>query len=183
MMPRMTKRNQAAGFMPLESGILLPVPEAEAVVGHLRWLHDAQARYGVPAHITLLYPFAHPSTVGDAVAALQQLFSSVPAFEFSLVEVRRFPATAYLHPEPSATFLQLTEMLVRQWPEFPPYGGAFSPVIPHLTVADHVATDVLDTVDQDVAVHLPIRCRATEAWLMCSDKRGIWSRQEAYAFR
>ena len=168
--------------MPRESGIILPVPEAEAVVGHLRWLHDAQARYGVPAHITLLYPFTQPSRVGEATRGLQQLFRRVPAFEFSLVEVRRFPSTAYLHPEPSATFVQLTEMLMQQWPEFPPYSGAFSTVIPHLTVADHVSTEVLDTVDRSVARQLPIRSRATAAWLMCSDEHGIWSRHEVFPF-
>jgi 2'-5' RNA ligase len=173
---------RAAGLMPCESGIILPIPEAEAAVGHLRRLYDPQARYGVPAHITLLYPFAHPSRVGDAADALQQLFRLVPPFDFSLVEVRRFPATAYLHPEPSATFVQLTERLAHRWPEFPPYGGAFSTVIPHLTVADHVAADVLDAVDRNIAIHLPIRCRATEAWVMCSDEHGFWSRHEIFPF-
>src|SRR3954469_6538384 len=107
-MPKITDPNRAAGFMPAESGIILPVPGAEAAVGHLRRLHDPQASYGVPAHFTLLYPFADPSSVGETAGALQKLFRLIPAFEFSLVEVRRFPATAYLHPEPSAPFVQLT---------------------------------------------------------------------------
>ena len=174
--------NQTAGFMPLESGIIVPIPEAEAAVDELRARHDPQARFGVPAHITLLYPFAHPSTVGDLVPALRQLFDAVRAFEFSLVEVRRFPAAAYLHPEPAAAFVGLTELLVRQFPEFPPYRGAFATVIPHLTVADHVAPDVLDTVAADLAGWLPIRCRATEAWLVCSDEHGVWSRRDVFRF-
>jgi 2'-5' RNA ligase len=182
MVAKMTESTRAAGLMPRESGIILPIPEAEAAVGHLRRLHDPQASYGVPAHITLLYPFAHPSRVDEAAGALQKLFRLVPAFEFSLVEVRRFPATAYLHPEPSAPFVQLTEKLVHRWPEFPPYGGAFSLVIPHLTVADRVAADVLNAIDRDVSNHLPIRCRATEAWLMCSDEHGFWSRHDVFPF-
>jgi hypothetical protein len=169
--------------MPLESGIILPVPEAEPIVGQLRTLYDPQAPFGVPAHITLLYPFAHPSNVAGTIDALRQLFSRVPAFEFSLVETRRFPGVGYLHPEPSATFVGLTEMLVRQWPEFPPYGGAFSPVIPHLTVADRVTPDALDAVDAAVSAYLPIVCRATEAWLMCNDERGFWSVREAFRLR
>jgi 2'-5' RNA ligase len=168
--------------MPLESGIILPVPEAEPVVGRLRGLHDPQARYGVPAHITLLYPFAHPSRIGDAIAVLRQLFSRVPAFEFSLTEVRRFPATAYLHPEPATTFVRLTESIAHEWPEFPPFGGLFSTVIPHLTVAHQATANSLDAVDATVAMHLPIRCRALEAWLMCSDERGFWSRSEVFPF-
>jgi 2'-5' RNA ligase superfamily protein len=181
-MARMTEPKQP-GCMPSQSGIILPVREVEPVVGSLRRLHDPQARYGVPAHITLLYPFAPPSRVGASVAALQELFSVTPVFEFSVVEVRRFPVTAYLHPEPSAAFVRLTEMLVQRWPEFPPYGGAFATVIPHLTVADHATAEVLDAVDLTVARHLPIACRATEAWLMCSDEDGFWSRHEVFRLK
>lgn len=169
--------------MPCESGIILPVPEAEAAVGQLRRLHDPQAGYGVPAHITLLYPFAPPSRVNETLGALQEVLCLVPVFEFALVEVRRFPATAYLHPDPSAPLVRIIERLVHHWPEFPSYGGAFPLVIPHLTVVDRVANDVLDAVDQDVSGHLPIRCRASEAWLMCSDERGFWSRREIFLFR
>jgi len=164
----------------LESGIVLPVPEAEPVVGELRRLHDPQTLYGVPTHITLLYPFAHPSKVGDSVEALGELFKRVSVFDFSLVEVRRFPSTAYLHPEPYVRFAQLTEMLVQQWPEFPPYGGAFPTVTPHLTVAHQVGPDILDAVDAAVGCRLPIACRATEAWLMCSDDNGFWSAREVF---
>jgi hypothetical protein len=166
--------------MPLESGIILPVPEAAPVVDRLRHLHDPQSRYGVPAHITLLYPFAHPSQVGGAASVLHQLFGLVPVFDFSLVEVRRFPATAYLRPEPSGTFVRLTETLACQWPEFPPYRGLFPTVIPHLTVADHAALDAPETVEAAVSGHLPIACRATEAWLMCSDEHGLWSVREVF---
>ena len=164
----------------LESGIILPVPEAEPIVGPLRTLHDPQALVGVPAHITLLYPFAHPSSIAGKIDTLRQLLSRVPAFDFSLVETRRFPEAAYLHPEPSATFVRLSELLVRQWPEFPPYGGMFSTAIPHLTIADRVTSDVLDLVGATLATHLPIACRASEAWLMCSDERGVWSTRDVF---
>jgi hypothetical protein len=40
-----------------DSAIIMPVPEVEAVVGPLRLQYDALARLGIPAHITLLYPF------------------------------------------------------------------------------------------------------------------------------
>jgi 2'-5' RNA ligase superfamily len=168
--------------VPLASGIVLPVAEAESLFGDLRQLHDPQARYGVPAHITLLYPFAHPSKVAETVGPLRRLFGLVPAFEFSLVAVRRFPVTAYLHPEPSATFVRLAEILVSEWPEFPPYGGSFSTVIPHLAIADQATPDTLDQVDASVSPQLPIRCRATEAWLMCSDEQGRWTRYAVLPF-
>jgi 2'-5' RNA ligase len=172
-----------ASDVPSESGIIVPVREAEPIVGDLRSLHDPQARAGVPAHITLLYPFARASRVIMEVDALRQLLGDVPAFEFSLTDVGRFPVTAYLHPEPSAGFVHLTEMIARRWPEYPPYGGAFPTLIPHLTIADRVSTDVLDAVDRIVTAHLPIHCRATEAWLICSNERGVWSRSHVFPFR
>ena len=42
-------------------------------------------------------------------------------------------------PEPAEPFVELTEALVQNFPEYPPYGGAFSTVTPHLTVADKSA--------------------------------------------
>lgn len=168
--------------MPSQSGIVVPVPDAEAVVAGLRAVHDGQARYGVPAHITLLYPFASPSRASESLHDLEGLFSRVHPFDFSLVDVRRFPGTVYLHPEPADRFVQLTGMLAERWPTFPPYGGAYATVVPHLTVADHVGAKVMDLVSASLAGQLPIHCRATEAWLMCSDEEGIWSRRASFGF-
>lgn len=41
----------------LESALVVLVPEAEALVKSFRDRHDPSAAAGVPAHITLLYPF------------------------------------------------------------------------------------------------------------------------------
>jgi 2'-5' RNA ligase len=168
--------------VPAESALVVPVDDAEPIVSHMRWLHDPVARCGVPAHITLLYPFLPPSRVLNEIDALARLFAAVPGFAFSLTGVRRFPATAYLHPDPPDGFVELTEMIERHWPEFPPYRGAFSTVIPHLTVADHAGTDVLDDVERMVSIHLPLECRATSAWLLCSDEQGWWSRSHVFPF-
>ena len=40
----------------LESAVVIPVPEAEPLVGELRLEHDPAAAAGVPAHVTLLSP-------------------------------------------------------------------------------------------------------------------------------
>ena len=52
-------------------------------------------------------------------------------FEFSLARVARFPATAYLEPEPAAPFIALTESLFREFPQFPPFGGESPTITPH----------------------------------------------------
>src|SRR5689334_3357003 len=97
--------------MPNESTIIIPVPEAEPLFGTLRGTHDRVAAAGVPAHITLLYPFLPPATALDQRTELEKLFSVLRAFQFSLVDVRRFTATLYLHPNEAGRFRAMTDLL------------------------------------------------------------------------
>ncbi|HYT30158.1 MAG TPA: hypothetical protein VEN82_05235, partial [Actinomycetota bacterium] len=49
------------------SGILIPVPEAEDLVGAWRARFDPGGGRGVPAHITLLFPFVPASHLTDPI--------------------------------------------------------------------------------------------------------------------
>lgn len=120
-----------------ESAIIVRVLEAEPLVGRLREEFDSSAGLGVPAHITVLTPFMPPERISDAI--VQQLRSSISRIrpiEFRLGTVGRFPGVLYLAPEPSGPFVELIARLVREFPEYPPYGGEFQHIVPHLTVAD-----------------------------------------------
>ena len=46
--------------MEIESALIIAVPEAEPLVKALRERFDWSAAQGVPAHITILYPFIPP---------------------------------------------------------------------------------------------------------------------------
>jgi 2'-5' RNA ligase len=119
-----------------QSALIVPVPEAEPYVAHLRRRFDPAAREGVPAHITLLIPFVAPERIDDIVLdGVRAVLAASPAFDFRLASIARFPGCTYLVPEPSAPFVALTRALVRRFPECPPYGGAYDSIIPHLTVA------------------------------------------------
>src|SRR6266702_3770165 len=125
-----------------ESAFIVRVPEAEAWVGALRERFDASVKLGVPAHITVLVPFMSPERITEAVLQrVRQALGQVPAFSFKLAKVQRFPATAYLAPEPAAPFIALTQSLVRSFPEYPPFGGEHESIIPHLTVAHGSASE------------------------------------------
>src|SRR5437899_2601928 len=124
----------------------MPIDEVEPIVSPLRLQCDKSAALGVPAHITLLFPFYPPQKAESQLGNLAEFFNSVPSFEFSFVEVRRFPRAAYLHPDQTKRFIGIINRLVQKWPDCKPYGGAFSDIVPHLTVADQVDVDVLDTV-------------------------------------
>jgi 2'-5' RNA ligase len=164
-----------------ESAIILPIPEVEAVVGQLRMRYDRSAALGVPAHVTLLYPFCPPQAVSAEIETLRDICSRIKRFAFSFVEVRRFPATAYLHPDNGEAFAQITRTLLRAWPDYQPYRGAHSDIVPHLTVADPVDSETLKAVEDTLRGHLPIQCLAREISLLISDDSGLWSKEASFS--
>lgn len=119
-----------------ESAFVVLVPEAEPLVAHLREQFDPVAKLGMPAHVTLLYPFMSPELIDTAVVEqARAVVAGAYRFIFTLAKVSRFTEVLYLAPEPSAPFIALTERLVRQFPKFPPYGGQHKSVVPHVTAA------------------------------------------------
>jgi 2'-5' RNA ligase len=138
----------------------------------------------VPAHITLLYPFKPPDAIGEPVIEkLRQCFASFRAFDFSLAKIRRFPdGVSYLAPEPGEPFRRLTLTVWDCFPETPPYGGRYSSVVPHLTLAqlgneqqgDQAAAEFV----QASRGQLPIRATVSEIALM-DTLSGSWQLRTA----
>jgi len=119
-----------------QSALIVPVPEAEPTVARWRARFDPSARLGVPAHVTLLFPFVAPQRLSSAILqAIGDLCASADVFDFALRAVGQFPGVLYLAPEPTAPFIALTERLVGRFPQCPPYGGRHRDIRPHLTVA------------------------------------------------
>jgi 2'-5' RNA ligase len=137
------------------SALIVPVEAANDM------RHRSAREHGMPAHVTILYPFV-PARQLDAQARgrLAAAIGQVGAFDFTLRELRRFPAVVYLAPEPAAPFIALAEAVMREWPEYKPYGGAFEKIVPHVTVAYG------DTAPTQVHDRMPIEVRADEVWLM-----------------
>lgn len=152
-------------FVPGESALALPLGEAEAVVSSWRARYDSSAPYGIPAHITVLYPFLDSSRLSDPVLGeLRRDFAETAPLELCFAATRRFKGVLYLAPEPVAGLLELIGRLTRRWPETPPYGGQHAQVVPHLTVAEG-ADEVLDDVACQVETGLPLRARLDMACL------------------
>ena len=166
-----------------ETALIVRVPEAEAHVASLRRRFDTSARLGVPAHITVLYPFMAPDQITRSVLPqIQVALNQIRAFAFSLYQVGRFPATTYLVPEPAEPFIALTEALVQRFPEFPPFRGEHQSVIPHLTVANGSASEAalaaseLEAVIQSTG---PVSSYCTAVSLL-ENSSGLW--REAHVF-
>src|SRR5206468_4130667 len=108
---------------------------------------------GVPPHVTLLVP-----CTDDTHAIAKQLAPFGP-FDVSFAALDRFPGTLWLVPDPAEPFRAMTAALVTRFPEHPPYGGMFSEVVPHLTVAQAE----LDAAEAELEPKLPMRSRAISA--------------------
>ncbi|MBM3673915.1 MAG: 2'-5' RNA ligase family protein [Actinobacteria bacterium] len=158
------------------TGLLVPVEAVEALVGAIRGRWDPVAHRGVPAHVTVLYPFVPADGLSAVeVEAVRDALAPIPAFTFEFLRTGRFGDTVlYLAPEPDAPFRALTTALVARFPEQLPYEGEFDDVVPHLTVADALAAP-LGELEATVRAGLPIAARATEVWLMVEGDDNRWT--------
>lgn len=156
------------------TGIVIPVAEADRFVqsasGAPRRLPGWET---VPAHITLLAPFLPEDRIDDAVwEVLGAFFADITPFGFELADVCAFPSgLTYLAPEPAATFRRLTSELHRLFPEFPPYGGAFDDIVPHLTVPLVEGEDI-GALTAALVPGLPLAAHASSAALYVTDQDG-----------
>ncbi len=155
-----------------QSALLVPVPEAEEVVGHWRLVHDPLARSGVPAHVTLVVPWVPPEQIKqEHLEELEALLAGEPAFDYELDRVCWFgQRVLWLAPTPAAPFIHLTELLAGHF-ETPPWQGEFAEVVPHVTIGHAIAGEEgsLAEIEAQMTARLPVACRANEVDVMCGD--------------
>ena len=173
---RGVRAGYAAAVIGGRTALIVTVPESEPAVGTHRYRLDPSARLGVPAHITVLFPFAPARDVSpDMVGRLAEIFGAIPGFEYLLAECRWFgDEVLWLAPKPAEKFRDLTERAYSAFPEYPPYGGEFDEVVPHLTVADHGKKEAMQSAEAAVRALLPIQARATAVTLIVEDDSGAW---------
>ena len=169
---------------PVEAALVILVPEVKPFVSRFRLKYDPSAAKGVPAHITINYPFL-PGINPDANIdrELKELFEQTHPFQFTISQLGRFPDVLYLAPEPDTPLKQLADLVANRFPASPPYEGAFEEIIPHLTVAQSEDEKVLEAVARELAVHLqdrlPLSSRATHITLI-NNRAGMWQRTSSY---
>jgi len=167
-----------------ETALICRVPEAERYIAHYRQRFDPPARRNVPAHVTVLYPFMAPQDIDDEVfERLAQIARAVPCFEYRLAETRRFPVSLYLAPQPGDSFAALTDAVHRAYPDFPPFGGKFDTVVPHVTVA-HADEPQLCEIELELRIALAsggaVKARCSEMVLI-ENSSGRWEEMRCFA--
>jgi hypothetical protein len=151
---------------PLSTGLIVPVEAASGLIAPWSGFIPAASRI-LPPHVTALWPFLPVEVLDDAgERRLEELLAGVPAFSFALTRVAELADAAVLLPEPAAPFRALTQLLWDEWPECPPYGGAFDDIAPHVTVAIDPPTSAREAIAAALAPQLPLPCRAAEVLLI-----------------
>jgi 2'-5' RNA ligase len=160
------------------SAVVVPIPEAEPWVGALRAAFDPSAALGVPAHVTIMFPFVPPARLDDGVlAALGEVLANALAFEIEFSKVAWFAEdVVWWAPEPAAPFVALTHAVAARF-DLRPYEGAHGDdVVPHLTIGHGASLPQLRAAEAAVASGPPVRSTVRAARVMVgSQKPGSWT--------
>ncbi|MDQ4105013.1 MAG: 2'-5' RNA ligase family protein [Actinomycetota bacterium] len=88
-----------------QTAIIIPVPAAEPIVGRWRRQLDPAAAAGVPAHITIIYPFLSEQDLDeDMLGDVRRLVARHPSFTVTFAGCDQFPDVLFLVPDPDGPF-------------------------------------------------------------------------------
>jgi hypothetical protein len=142
---------------PGETALLLVCPQAEPAVAGQRTTYDSAAQQGIPAHVTVLYPFKQLDAIDeDDHRRLETIFADLAPFLLRGSRTDWFDdRVLYVAPDDPSPVQDLTARVIAAFPDFPPYRGAFAEVIPHLTVGADRPIEELRAAELDVRSRLP----------------------------
>lgn len=157
-----------------QSGLIIEVPEAEPAVRQHRERLDASAPLGIPAHITVLFPFMPPEMIDEAaLTRLAELFAGVSRFRFVLDHTDWFgDDVLWLGSGDDRLFRTLTQRVFSAYPAYPPFEGQFDDVVPHLTIGHGQPLDALRSAEDSVQARLPIEASAEGVTLLTQQTAG-----------
>ena len=143
-------------------------------MGRHRDALDSNARLGVPAHVTVLFPFLPPGRIDASVLTrLQQLFAAEEPFDVELTHTSWFDQDVlWLAPRDPLPFQILTARVGNTFPDFPPFAGRFADVVPHLTIAHGCELEQMRAAERAVRELLPVRGYARQVTLMTQTAAG-----------
>jgi 2'-5' RNA ligase len=167
------------------TALLVQVPVEEAVEDFRRRHLAATVARGLPAHITVLFPFAAVASMDAALRRrVVEHFAAIPAFAAELTRVGRFDAHVWLAPEPHDRFTALLTETYARLPEFPPYSDAFAEPVPHLTIAEvgsgESVEHVAEQAERELEGGLPFRFTVDRVGLFEELADGKWRHSDSF---
>lgn len=161
-----------------DTALVFLVPEAESVVHSWRSAHDPSATEGMPAHMTVLYPFIAEGELNDhTLNEIATICGDWQSTAVGFMEFGRFPAVLWLKPDTTSCFELITQIRNR-WPECLQYGQSNLEVIPHLTITDGASEQIVAQAQADIAQHLPLKAMISAVALMAFDGNNWVCRHE-----
>jgi hypothetical protein len=166
------------------TAVVVLVPAADPVVGHWRQRYDPHAAAGVPAHVTVLYPWIPAARLtDDDERALGTIAAGHDRFGLDFTGFGEFDRTLWLAPTPADPVLALTRSVVARWPRYPPYGGRYDGDHPHLTIADGADPALFPRITADLGPHLPLRAEVAALTLVEQRTDGRWRARRTFPLR
>lgn len=164
-----------------QTGLVIPVPAADALLASVGARYPGTVREGVPAHVSLLYPFVAAAELDKGVtSALGELFAEQAPMPVQFAECYRRDGFVALLPDPTNGLKELVSKTRRRWPDVVPYEGVYGDVEPHLTVAMRCSAETAVTIEEEVSTQLPISAELREAWLVAFE--GQWTLRGRFKF-
>ncbi len=160
-----------------ESAIVVELPELDVVLDEYRRELDPCRRWGMPAHLTVLYPFVPPTDLDQSIlSTLRTVATKVRPFEGEFDDFGWFAdPVVWLGTSQRSLFGSLIREMMNAFPECPPYGGAFDEIIPHVTIGESNEADLLRAAIDAIRPQLPLKSMVTSLSLMeGSTAAGSW---------
>jgi 2'-5' RNA ligase len=142
----------------------------------LRRASVGDAADGVPAHLTLLYPFVEPAELTSAVRrSLAEVARRHRAFDYRLRGMATWPDTVYVAVEPTTPLVRLQRDLQAAFPAYPIYGREPTfEFVPHITIAEDPDAARLRLRSDAAWAALPRASRAAAIEVIATEPHGRW---------
>ena len=170
------------------TALIVPMAGVDPVVRPIRQALHGSGDAGMPAHVTLMYPFVPLTEVDETVRAqLRGLFARFSPFRATFRRAVRMDGLLYLEPEPGEAFMALYEGVRAAWPSLLPYEGKYgTDYTPHLSIAYGEDGRIdpngfFGPMEQALAPHLPLQAEAEAAWLVVR-RDDHWVHQGSFFF-
>ena len=163
--------------LPSERSAVIVRASLPAALERLRRASVGDAADGVPAHLTMLYPFVAPARLDAEVRVrLAGVAGRHLPFDYRLSGPATWPDTVYVRVDPEEPFVRLQADLAAAFPAFPIYGrdAASFAFVPHVTVAEGAAVADPATLTHDGWRSLPIRATASRLEVIARPSSGPW---------
>jgi 2'-5' RNA ligase superfamily len=107
-----------------QTGLVIPVPAADAVLAAVGARYPGTVREGVPAHVSLLYPFVAAAELDERVtSALGELLAEQAPMPVQFAECYCREGFVALCPDPIDGLKELMSKAHRRWPDVVAYEG------------------------------------------------------------